>query len=311
MDIFNTSEPWDTAIETIDQAQIDQVLREIEWEAQTHPTGADYAVPNTINTHYTNLPGYVAFEDHFSPPSRLESPGSMTTGSTNPSPLVPLLDYDFGFDSASAKDHTQLILPDLISYPVTMQGEWPAVGLGDAQDFDMTAFSGSTASLGSGTSLPSLLEDALQQTPPAWDALNTNYCPRYIYNTEPGPSTPAPVNPPAPSCVSESPSSTSQQKPLLACPHCPITFTDKTKLKIHTNKHTKPFRCSAAGCDYSTAEKKSLQRHLLAKSKWDEEHRIAAHNYGLRDVKYRCSREGCTYSTIREDNLKRHMTTCQ
>ena len=54
----------------------------------------------------------------------------------------------------------------------------------------------------------------------------------------------------------------------------------------------------------------SLQRHLLAKSKWDEEHRLAARSEGVKQVKHRCPREGCTYATVREDNLKRHMNTC-
>ncbi|KKY39001.1 putative c2h2 transcription [Diaporthe ampelina] len=79
---------------------------------------------------------------------------------------------------------------------------------------------------------------------------------------------------------------------------------------VHTNKHTKPFRCTAEGCDYATAEKKSLQRHLLARSKWDEEHRAAAQSEGVRQVRHRCPRPGCTYATVREDNLKRHISTC-
>ncbi|KAF3771387.1 hypothetical protein M406DRAFT_320792 [Cryphonectria parasitica EP155] len=94
------------------------------------------------------------------------------------------------------------------------------------------------------------------------------------------------------------------------CPYCHRSFADKTKFKIHTNKHTKPFRCSAACCDYAAAEKKSLQRHLLAKSKWDEEHRRAAQSQGVENIKHRCPKQGCTYSTIREDNLKRHMSKC-
>lgn len=94
------------------------------------------------------------------------------------------------------------------------------------------------------------------------------------------------------------------------CTYCQATFTDKTKLKVHTNKHTKPFRCTAPGCDYATAEKKSLQRHLLARSKWDEDHRLAAQNQGVKNIRHCCPREGCTYSTIREDNLKRHIATC-
>lgn len=307
MDTPNTFESYDTAVDTLDQAQIDQVLREIEWEAHINTMGADFGFSDTNHTRYTHLSGYTAFDGQVSPSSGLGSPGTMTTGSTNPSPLAPLLDYDLGIDTtASTIDDSQLIFPELMTYPVDIQDDWPSECLGDAPDFDLAAFSGSAPCLETTASFPYLSEDSPQQTS-TWDAFTIA---DYTYHTTPDSRVLGFSKPAVPSCVSASPSSTSQQKSHLTCPYCSAAFTDKAKLKIHTNKHTKPFKCSAAGCDYSTAEKKSLQRHLLAKSKWDEEHRLAAHEYGLSDVKYRCSKEGCTYSTIREDNLKRHMTTC-
>lgn len=303
MDAPNTFESYDTAFSTVDQAQIDLILKEIEWETHINAIGADFGFSDTTQTHYIHLSGYSTFDGQVSPSAGLGSPGSMTTASTNPSPLVPLLDYDLSFDTVSTIDDSQLIFPEYITNPINIQDDWPAESLGGSPDFDLPAFSGSAPCLEPTTSFPHPSEDAPQQTL-AWDiAACTDH-------TTPDSSVADSSKPAVPPCASKSPSPTSQQKSYLTCQYCSATFIDKTKLKIHTNKHTKPFRCSAAGCDYSTAEKKSLVRHLLAKSKWDEEHRLAAHGYGLRDVKYRCSKGGCTYSTIREDNLKRHMRTC-
>ncbi|ROW09253.1 hypothetical protein VPNG_05810 [Cytospora leucostoma] len=304
MDTPNLMEPYDTALDPMDQAQIDQFQRELDWQAYMSATGADFVIQNTNHTHYTHSSDYTGAEDYSLPSSGLASPGSMTTGSTNPSPMVPPLDYDLSFDTALITGDTQLIFPDLMEYPLEVQGDWPAEGLTDALDFDPAIFSGPEACLNNTISFASASGDTLQ---PGWDGPTMD---DYMHQATPDLSAPACSNPPTLTGISESPSSTSQQKAHLTCPYCTVTCTDKTKHKIHINKHTKPFRCSATGCDYSTAEKKSLQRHLLAKSKWDEEHRVAAQDYGLKDVKYRCSRHGCTYSTIREDNLKRHMTTC-
>lgn len=115
---------------------------------------------------------------------------------------------------------------------------------------------------------------------------------------------------------SSSPSSFSTASPSptnnLTCAHCAATFTDKTKLKIHTNKHTKPFRCTATGCDYATAEKKTLERHVIAKARWDGHHQAAADAAGVREMRRRCPNavRGCTYVTSRKDNLGRHISTC-
>lgn len=306
MDGINTFEPYDTALDTIDQAQIDQVLRDMEWEAQINATEEDFDLPNTNHTHYCPLSGYTTIEECVAPISRQASPGSLTTGSTNPSPLVPLLDYDLGFDIPVTIGNSQPMCLKDMALPVELQDDRPAEALGFAQDFDLPAFSGPASCSDNVASFSPVSGNALRQ-PPTWDALTMQY---YTCNItlDAGPS--ASSDPPISSGIFEAPSSATRQKSHLACPHCSDTFADKTKLKVHTNKHTKPFRCSADGCDYSTAEKKSLKRHLLAKLKWDDEHRLAAQNYGLREVKYRCSNSGCTYSTIREDNLKRHMTTC-
>ncbi|KAK7740909.1 hypothetical protein SLS53_004972 [Cytospora paraplurivora] len=301
MDTPNLIEPYDTTLDPMDQAQIDQFQRELDWQAYMSATGADSAILNTNHTHYPHSSDYTGAEDYSLPSSGLASPGSMTTGSTNPSPMVPPLDYDLSLDTALIMGDARFICSDLMEYP---QGDWPAGGLTDALDFDPAIFSGPEACLDNTISFASVSGNTLQ---PDLDGPTTV---GYMHQENPDLSAPTCSNSSTLPGVSESPSSTSQQKAHLTCPYCTATFTDKTKHKIHINKHTKPFRCSAAGCDYSTAEKKSLQRHLLAKSKWDEEHRVAAQDYGLKDVKYRCSRHGCTYSTIREDNLKRHMTTC-
>lgn len=77
-----------------------------------------------------------------------------------------------------------------------------------------------------------------------------------------------------PSSASSSTPNSSKHLHHHICPHCGAgPFPDKTKLTLHTNKHTKPFRCSssahggAGGCDAAFAEKKSLQRHLVARAR--------------------------------------------
>lgn len=299
----NTIEPFDAALDLTNQAQIDQVLREMEWETYLNTTTADIGLPNTDQMHYSQMSDNTTFEDILSQ-SELTSPGSMTTGSTNPSPLVPLLDYDLGLDTAAITADAYPIFPELMAFPVGVQDDWMTGGV--VPDFDLSALCGPTSCSESAAPITPTSGILLQQDP-VWKALTME---NDTFSTVPGPGCPTSSNPPAPSGVCDSGPSTSHEKSKLTCPYCTATFTDKTKLKLHTNKHTKPFRCSAAGCDYASAEKKSLQRHLLAKSKWDEEHRLAAQDYGLEGVKYRCPRAGCTYSTIREDNLKRHLTTC-
>lgn len=305
MNETNTFEPFDAALDMIDQAQIDQVLKEMEWAAHMNTTAAAIDFSNADQMHYTQLSDDTTLEDVL-PPSGLASPGSMTTGSTNPSPLIPLLDFELGFNTTTMTADAHPVFPELMANPVNMQDDWLAGGFEAVPVFDFTALCGPTPCLVNSASFTTAPEELLHQVP-AWEApvMGNDTC-----TTIPNLGVSAPSQPPAPSSVCESGSSTSHEKSHLVCGYCATTFTDKTKLKIHTNKHIKPFRCSATGCDYSTAEKKSLQRHLLAKSKWDGEHRLAAQEYGLREVKYRCSRQGCTYSTIREDNLKRHMTTC-
>lgn len=103
-----------------------------------------------------------------------------------------------------------------------------------------------------------------------------------------------------------------------SCPHCDLpSFANKTKLKVHINKHTKPFRCTASECTNNAfAEKKTLHRHIRAAAKWDGNHRLAAERQGVQlggeGVEFACPNagRGCTYTTIRDDNLKRHISTC-
>lgn len=82
-----------------------------------------------------------------------------------------------------------------------------------------------------------------------------------------------------------------------------------TSHSIHTKKHTKPHKCRVAGCGYSAAEKKSLERHVVSRAKWDADHaRVllpgAASEYACR-VDPRC-----TYASCREDNRNRHEKRC-
>lgn len=291
METYTNLASYNMALDNIDPAEVEEMLQQMQWEQSMNQQ--IFAAPEYQTTD---------FDPSLSPLSGYASPSSMTTGSTNQSPLVPLLDYDMTFPMAPTMEDPESLFPELMDHPINMDPGWvgstpegysdPFVTSEDAQVkvsslYQTDSHLYTTADLDTTT-----YNNILALSPYA--------------TTQPPPPT-AQITQPTPE-----PSSSSQKTTLtnLTCSHCGATFTDKTKLKVHTNKHTKPFRCTAAGCDYATAEKKSLQRHLLAKSKWDEEHRAAARSEGVRQVRHRCPREGCTYSTVREDNLKRHMNTC-
>ncbi|POS75732.1 hypothetical protein DHEL01_v205875 [Diaporthe helianthi] len=302
-------------LDDIDQSEIEQMMQQIEWE-QSMSQQATIGQPDYDTT---------TFEPTLSPLSGYASPSSMTTGSTNQSPLVPLLDYDMSYSLVPASDDPESLFPELMDYNTNMDPAWLGLGLGSQPE----GFTGPFPASDDGqTKLPPaypLLDSQLYMTAaPDQTPYTNNPSPAtYLPTSPPPPPTtvqPQPPPPPPPTSSSQ-PSTTQQQQqpppptttnPNLTCPHCSATFTEKTKLKVHTNKHTKPFRCTAPGCSYAAAEKKSLHRHLQGKSDYDGDHRAAARRGRVPLVKHRCPREkeGCTYATFRDDNLKRHGNTC-
>lgn len=293
METYTNFASYNMTLDNIDPLEMEAMLQQIDWEQtieQQNFTSSEY------DTTY--------FDPSLSPLSGYASPSSMTTGSTTQSPPMPFLDYDMCFPMAPVTEDPENLFPELKNTSVNMSTNW----------------TGTTPEGYNGPFLNS--DDAEAKTSPLYPIGSQLYptaAPETtIYNTTPALSPylttqPQPSTGQTPTPHAQPSSSSSQNLAAttdLTCSHCGATFTDKTKLKVHTNKHTKPFRCTAAGCDYATAEKKSLQRHLLARSKWDDEHRAAALSEGMRQVRHRCARPGCTYSTVREDNLKRHMNTC-
>lgn len=292
METYTNFASYDMMLDNMDPSEIEQMLQQIQWEQSINQQtflGPEYDTTN--------------FEPSLSPPSGYASPSSMTTGSTDQSPLVPLLDYDMSFPTAPTMDDPESLFPELMDHYINMSPDW----VGTMPE----GYSGPFLTAGDTQLKVASLYPTDSQLYPTAAPDTTTYNSTTYHTTQPPSATaqpPQPTQPPPP----PPPPSSSQKTTTtdLTCTHCGATFTDKTKLKVHTNKHTKPFRCAAAGCDYATAEKKSLQRHLLARSKWDDEHRTAARSEGVRPVRHRCPREGCTYATVREDNLKRHMNTC-
>lgn len=91
------------------------------------------------------------------------------------------------------------------------------------------------------------------------------------------------------------------------CAFCSASFQTKPKLNVHVKKHTKPHKCPVAGCGYEAAEKKSLERHIISRAKWDADHA----GVGLQGLQYSCRVDAaCTYSSSREDNRNRHEKRC-
>ncbi|KAL1854494.1 hypothetical protein Daus18300_011415 [Diaporthe australafricana] len=300
METNTTFASYDMALDNIDPAEIEQLLRQMEWEQLTGQQ--IFAAPEYDTTN---------FEQSLSPLSGFASPSSMTTGSTNQSPTVPMLDYDMSYPMDPFMEGPESLFPELMDHSINMCPDWVGSAV---EGYSGPVPTSNDAQLEAKT--PSLYPMNSQPYPTASSDTtiydNTPALSQYL-TTEP-PTVTAQTSNPTPSS-----STTSPQQPTVAanttsttltCPHCRATLTEKTKLKVHINKHTKPFRCAAEGCGYATAEKKSLQRHLVAKSKFDEEHRAAAQIEGVKGVRRGCARPGCTYTTVREDNLSRHMKTC-
>lgn len=296
METYTNFESYNMALDDIDPAEIEEMLQQIQWEQSI-----DQQILAAPEYDTTNL------DPSLSPLSGYASPTSMTTGSTNQSPLVPFLDYDMSYPVAPSTEDPESLFPELMDHNINMNAEWvgsspegygdPFLTSGDAQlkvsslyPTDGQLYPTASPQTTIYTSSPAPARSSYpttQQQPPAT-----------AQSTQTAPSSPTPQK------------QTTTTTTGLTCPHCNATLPDKTKLKVHTNKHTKPFRCSAEGCGYATAEKKSLQRHLLARSRWDAGHAEAARGQGVTRTRHACPREGCTYATVREDNLKRHMVTC-
>lgn len=233
----------------------------------------------------------------------------MTTGSTDQSPVVPMLDYDM-YPGAPSTEDPEYLFSELMDNSINIYPDWvgsaaesyngPVPTSNDAQSEAKTS---SLYPMNSRTYPTTAPNTATNNKTPALSPYLTTEPPKTTAQT----STPTP---PSSALPQQTAIATTVASTNLTCPHCGAEYTEKTKLKVHTNKHTKPFRCTAEGCGYATAEKKSLQRHLVARSKFDEEHRLAARSEGVRAVRRGCARPGCTYTTVREDNLNRHMRTC-
>ncbi|KAJ4413673.1 hypothetical protein N0V82_008402 [Gnomoniopsis sp. IMI 355080] len=268
--------------------ELDEIARQLEWDISNDIdiTTTHICEDNTTQEH--TIPGAVMepwLSSHcceYNPSdTTLESPlfgspDTPTTASLHETPAMQ--DYETPGDWAASWDTDALgIIPALLDFPLVTELEWPM--LDDSWlnvEFDSAA---------------------------AWEEpLQHQLAPRgYASSAETNAAVSSTAMCPA------SKASTSED---FNCSFCSFTATSITKLKTHINKHTRPFRCTAPSCDYATAEKKSLQRHVLAKAKWDEGHRMAAEGLGVKEIKYRCIGAGCGYVTIREDNLRRHEAKC-
>lgn len=280
-----------TEFAEVDLAEIDNIAQHLEWEnltsidLMTTQFRGQYINQEHIDPSLT-METYLPPDDHqYSTsktswePSPQGSPNTSTAASVLETPPMP--DYELPADWAATWDMNTLgMFPDLLDFPLDTNIQWPTM-----DDFCLHGDLGS---------VPMWVE-TLQYQQPKENPFSSEV--------------PHNVTIPSSSTTSTSPADTTSED-TFTCSFCPFTATSITKLKTHTNKHTRPFRCTAPGCDYATAEKKSLQRHVLAKAKWDEGHRVAAETLGVKEVKYRCSKEGCEYATIREDNLRRHVVKC-
>ncbi|KAG8161342.1 hypothetical protein KVR01_009606 [Diaporthe batatas] len=291
---------YNMTLDDIDQSEIEQMMQQIAWEQSMNQAAI-------ADTDYDTA----SFDPTLSPLSGYASPSSMTTGSTNPSPLVPLLDYDMTYPLVPSPDDPESLFPELMNYNTTMDSAW--VGpqpegftspfLDDDQAKLPSAYPLVDSQLYAVTAAPD------QATYASSRVMTATYLPTISpATTTAQPQAPIPSSPPQPPTTQTTPATTETTS--LACPYCGATFAEKAKLNVHTNKHTKPFRCAAPGCTYGAAEKKSLHRHMQGRSDYDVEHRAAARRARVPLVKHRCPREGCTYATFRDDNLKRHGKTC-
>lgn len=275
----------------LDLTEIDNIAQQLEWEnlnsidpMTTQFRGQyinqEYIDPSVTMEHY--LPS--EYHQYGTPETSLEpspqgSPDTSTATSVLETPPKP--DYELPADWAATWDMNTLgMFPDLLDFPLDTDIQCPIM--------DDLWLNGDLGSI-------PMWDETLQYQQPKENAFSSEV----LFNVAISSSL----------TTSTSPAETASGD-TFTCSFCSFTATSITKLKTHTNKHTRPFRCTAPSCDYATAEKKSLQRHVLAKAKWDEEHRVAAENLGVREVKYRCTKVGCEYTTIREDNLRRHVAKC-
>lgn len=272
-------------------AEIDNIAQQLEWENLTN-----------IDPMTTQFLGQYINQEHIDPSLTMEhylpsechqystsetsleqstqgSPGTSTATSVLETPPMP--DYDLPVDWAATWDMNTLgMFPDLLDFPLDTDIQCPIM-----DDLWLNGDLGSVP----------MWDETLQYQQPKENPFSSE-----VPHNDAIPSS---------STTSTSPAETGSED-IFTCSFCSFTATSITKFKTHINKHTRPFRCTAPSCDYATAEKKSLQRHVLAKAKWDEGHRVAAETLGVKEVKYRCPRAGCEYATIREDNLRRHVAKC-
>lgn len=274
----------------MDLNELDEIARQLEWEISNDIDTTTTHICEDNATQQDITPGTVMepllssiYREYNPSDQTLESPlfgspDTPTTASIQDTP--PMQDYETPADWAATWDTEALdMMPALLDFPLITTLEWPM--LDDSwlnMELDSAVASGKT------------LQHQLPPKAPAYSAETVQKAAL--------PSTS--MCPPAKATASED----------FSCSLCSFTATSITKLKTHINKHTRPFRCTATSCDYASAEKKSLQRHVLAKAKWDESHRVAAERLGVKEVKYRCVGVGCGYVTIREDNLRRHEVKC-
>lgn len=283
---LNHEGPFDVPAHTdLDLDEIDKIICQLQAENSLY--GDDMANLLGLAPHFgTSQPcsAFLLQSLQDSPPAP-----SLSTSLMTESPLMPEYESPADLASLGGNDPMMMLFPDQMGIPLDIPVEWPMSAL--EWTVDQPA-----ACDGLGWSWEGLQNDGSSQ------------------QHHPHPASAASLSPDTNAVVDSSPlpPAASSASNTLACAHCGASFTDRTKLKIHTNKHTKPFRCTAPRCDYATAEKKSLQRHLVAKARWDEDHRLAADANGVREVKHKChnAARGCTYATIRDDNLKRHASTC-
>lgn len=265
------------------------LVSQLEWEilfGDANNTMDTQTYPSPFHEH----PEEIHFPEPETVPSSLAqslqaSPATMTDSILETPPMP---DYELPPDLVALwSDEAWDSIPDFETlYPLDTSFDWPLPETWMGNGLDCSA---STVPTGS------IWDDSFPQMA---DSPNLNL-------TLPLPAPPPPAASPESSAKIEKPTTDTH-----SCATCAATFTSITKLNTHTYKHTKPFRCTAPDCDYAGAEKKSLQRHVAARAKWDEGHRVAAEGLGVKDRRYRCERVGCEYVTIREDNLRRHATTC-
>lgn len=275
-------------------AELGRLAGQLEWDmlAGMNTTYTATSDASEQTTHHHTIPGPALEPSLFSQypkddmqPRLLQNPDNNTTASSIIE-TPPISDHELPAGSTIMWDLNTLdtlMVPELFASPLDTTPEWSVMGDWRVDDSHLaTAWNWCFGDLEQ--------EHPLRMACTASAETRFNSAPR------------------VPTRATSSPSNTTTEH--LACSFCTFTAVSITKLKTHTNKHTRPFRCTAPSCAYATAEKRSLQRHMLAKAKFDEGHRLAAEGLGVREVKYRCSGVGCDYVTIREDNLKRHVGNC-